>query len=95
MLAELRAKLKIGRRSEHKRLLALKHELDKIEIVLDRLYDAVESGRLPQRRKPAGPRPQASDATPGHPARLGALPRRAELSLTTPSQREPRETSID
>ena len=48
MLAELRAKLKIGRRSEHKRLRALKHELDKIEIVLDRLYDAVESGRLPQ-----------------------------------------------
>src|SRR6476620_215579 len=73
MLAKLRAKPKIGRRSEDERLRALKHELDKIKTALDHLYVAVESGRLPQDGSLQDRVRKASDATPGHPARTGPV----------------------
>jgi site-specific DNA recombinase len=88
MLAELRAKLKSGRRSEDERLRVLKGELDKIKTALDRLYDAVESGVLPQDAS-------LQERVRKHQTRrqdilldMGALRRRAELPLKTIGARQ-------
>ena len=59
----------------------------RIKAGLDRLYEAVEKASAAG-RQPAGARPKASDATPGHPARDGRVRRRAELPLKTIGTRQ-------
>ncbi len=88
MLAELRAKLKAGRSNEDERLRVLKHELDSIKTALDRLYEAVEKGHLPQDAS-------LQDRVRKHQTRrqdilleMGGLRRRAELPLKTIGARQ-------
>ena len=83
MLAELRAKLKSGRRTEDERLRVLKSELDDVKTALDRLYEAVEKGFLPQDAS-------LQDRVRRHQTRrqdilveIGGTRRRAELPLKT------------
>lgn len=88
MLAELRAKLKNGRRTEDERLRVLKCELDKIKTALDRLYDAVERGVLPQdaslQERVRRNQTRRQDIL----LEMGALRRRAELPLKTIGARQ-------
>src|SRR6478672_5584369 len=88
MLAELRANLKNGRRTEDERVRLLKHALDKIKTALDRLYDDVEGGHLPQdgacRTVSASIRRDARNIL----LEMGALRRRAELPLKTIEARQ-------
>jgi DNA invertase Pin-like site-specific DNA recombinase len=83
MLSELRAKLKSGRHNEDEQLRVLKRELDDIKLALDRLYEAVEKGILPQDAS-------LQDRVRKHQTRrqdilleIGALRRRAELPIKT------------
>ncbi len=88
MLADLRAKIKTGRSDEAEQLRVLTRELDEIKAALDRLYEAVERGVLPQDAS-------LQERVRKHQTRrqeilleMGGLRRRADLPLKTIGARQ-------
>jgi hypothetical protein len=95
MLADLRSKLRSGRSNEAEQLHILTRELDQIKAALDRLYEAIEKGVLPQDAS-------LQERVRKHQTRrqdilleMGGLRRRAELPLKTirPNQVDTRSRS--